>query len=510
MVDKRQDAWKLGAGWNDTFLWYAKAIIELKKLPITDRRSWRYLAAMHQFDRDHWIDLGLITAATQLPPASDTNRAWNQCQHSSYYFLPWHRGYLFRFEQIIAATIVSINGPPGWKLPYWNYLDDTSPNSRKIPEAFLLQNLPASEGGARNPLEDVPRFGQKVLGPEPALGIDDIDLDAMRFRDFTGTVSFGGSRTLFSNPEVGVRGQLENSPHGSVHVLVGGAPPANPGAGYLSSFDTAGLDPLFWLHHCNIDRLWAAWMTKAGVRMESGMQWLDGPSNRTFVVPKVDGSGLETFTSRDTLMGGKFFVDYDDIHAGTGVPPAVVGGPPGPPPGGAPPGGGPAVVIAQGPSAMADPEVIGANSEKLVLGNKPADTSVKMTPVAGGAVVAQMGPAAPAAEKGKRLYLKLENIRGASTAGGLKAYVNLPAGNDGDKNHVAGSAALFGLSSASKPDGAHGGNGITLVFDITDLARRLVDKGDFDPANLRVKVVAAHAGGDADPVTIDRVSVLRD
>jgi tyrosinase len=497
MVDKRQDAWKLGSGWNDTFLWYAKAVIELKKLPITDRRSWRYLAAMHQFDRDRWIDLGIISDTTQLPPDSDTDRAWNQCQHSSYYFLPWHRGYLARFEQIIAATIVSIGGPAGWKLPYWNYLDDTNPNSRKIPEAFLLQNLPPSEGGTRNPLQDVPRFGQKVLGPEPLLNIDDIDLGAMRFRDFTGSVSFGGSRTLFSNPEVGVRGQLENSPHGLVHVLVGGAPPANPDAGYLSSFDTAGLDPLFWLHHCNIDRLWAAWMTKPGVRMESGMQWLDGPSNRTFVVPKADGSGLETFTSRDTLTGGKFSVEYDDLHAGTGVPPAPVGAPP--------------VVLVQGAVAMADPEVIGANSEKLVLGDKPADTSVKITPVAGGAVVAAMGPAAPAAEKDKRLYLKLENIRGASTAGGLKAYVNLPPGQAaGDQNHVAGSAALFGLSSASKPDGAHGGNGITLVFDITDLARRLVDKGDFDPANLRVKVVAAHAGGEADPITIDRVSVLRD
>ena len=105
MAGKCEDSWKLGAGWNDTFLWYAKAIIELKTRDITDRTSWRYLAAMHQFDRDMRIGLGIIDKNTALPPVSDTSVAWDQCQHSSYYFLPWHRGYLARFEDIIAATI---------------------------------------------------------------------------------------------------------------------------------------------------------------------------------------------------------------------------------------------------------------------------------------------------------------------------------------------------------------------------------------------------------------------
>ena len=112
----------------------------------------------------------------------------------------------------------------------------------------------------------------------------------------------------------------------------------------------------------------------------------------------------------------------------------------------------------------------------------------------------------------ERIFLKLENIRGASSAGGLKAYVNAPAGSEQDlpQENVAGSAALFGLGSASKVDGQHGGNGITLIFDISDLARRLVDQGNFDPSNVRVKIVSAHSGGSADPITIERVSVLRE
>jgi tyrosinase len=31
------------------------------------------------------------------------------------------------------------------------------------------------------------------------------------------------------------------------------------GDGWMSDPDKAALDPIFWLHHANIDRLWAAW-----------------------------------------------------------------------------------------------------------------------------------------------------------------------------------------------------------------------------------------------------------
>jgi tyrosinase len=48
---------------------------------------------------------------------------WNQCQHQGWYFVNWHRGYVFAFEAIIAKTIKDLGGPADWTLPYWNYLD---------------------------------------------------------------------------------------------------------------------------------------------------------------------------------------------------------------------------------------------------------------------------------------------------------------------------------------------------------------------------------------------------
>ena len=45
---------------------------------------------------------------------------------------------------------------------------------------------------------------------------------------------------------------MENNPHGQIHVVTGGG-------GYLSAVPQAVNDPLFFLLHCNVDRLWAKW-----------------------------------------------------------------------------------------------------------------------------------------------------------------------------------------------------------------------------------------------------------
>ena len=42
----REDVWKL-APWDDTLLWYARAIDRMRQLPIGDSSSWRYQAAIH-------------------------------------------------------------------------------------------------------------------------------------------------------------------------------------------------------------------------------------------------------------------------------------------------------------------------------------------------------------------------------------------------------------------------------------------------------------------------------
>jgi tyrosinase len=92
--------------------------------------------------------------------------------------------------------------------------------------------------------------------------------------------AFGGPIILNHPP--GTSGELENVPHNRVHGALGGA------GGFMGGFSTAPLDPMFWLHHCNIDRLWEVWVQRqkqlgnldrnpkvAGTASTGG--WLDEP-----------------------------------------------------------------------------------------------------------------------------------------------------------------------------------------------------------------------------------------
>jgi tyrosinase len=50
---------------------------------------------------------------------------------------------------------------------------------------------------------------------------------------------------------------VENAPHNGVHNLIGGT---------MDNVAISPRDPIFWLHHANIDRLWDAWVRAGGGR----------------------------------------------------------------------------------------------------------------------------------------------------------------------------------------------------------------------------------------------------
>jgi len=246
----RRDVWKLPAG-DQTLDWYGKAVAQLKTKPIADPTSWRYQAAIHDY---HVQTDPLRSPSDQLP--ANRSQFWLQCQHGCSYFLPWHRAYLFYFEQLIAATVVGLGGPPGWSLPYWNYSDPSNQRARQLPPGFY-------QGGVSNPLY----VAQRAPGANDGQAIaedDDVSLNCLMVdhvyygADDGSGGGFGGAQ---GNPfHNGTHpGGLELTPHGSMHVAVGGS---GNNAGWMSSFDTAALDPIFWLHHANIDRLWQVWLNR--------------------------------------------------------------------------------------------------------------------------------------------------------------------------------------------------------------------------------------------------------
>lgn len=216
----RQNVCEMGSDWADPILWYARAVAEMKKRPLAHPLAWRFYGAIHGFDRTLWTELDQLAPSDTLPNSDLIEKFWNQCQHGSWYFLPWHRGYLWAFEAVVRDVVHGLKGPADWALPYWNYF---GPNQNALPPAFASQDWPDGKG-------DNPLFVQRRYGPygdgNVFVLLDVVDLDALDKPQFTGVANggdpgFGGVDTGFSHGGP-VHGGIESQPHDQVHGLVGG------------------------------------------------------------------------------------------------------------------------------------------------------------------------------------------------------------------------------------------------------------------------------------------------
>jgi tyrosinase len=211
------------------------------------RTAVRVMQSRQASDPTSWTYQANIHGTYDMPLA----QGWAQCQHGSFFFLSWHRMYLYYFERILRAAC---NQGMNFALPYWNYSD---PAQRALPAAF---RTPAD---ASNPLFANPRDPQVNAGGEmPASAVD----YSQAFSDVNFS-SPGGSGDGFGGQSVsgpvhfdGPHGDLESQPHDVIHVLVGGD------NGWMVDPNLAARDPIFWLHHANIDRLWNRWLSLGGGR----------------------------------------------------------------------------------------------------------------------------------------------------------------------------------------------------------------------------------------------------
>src|SRR5262249_3678134 len=123
-----------------TLLWYSRAVGIMQQRKFVDPTSWRFQAAVHDYDPGTDPNL---SAGDPAPPGSLLNQYGKPCQHSSWFFLPWHRMYLYFFEQIVAAAVVQAGGPADWSLPFWDY--SASDAARSLPWAFGQPTWPGGE-----------------------------------------------------------------------------------------------------------------------------------------------------------------------------------------------------------------------------------------------------------------------------------------------------------------------------------------------------------------------------
>jgi len=443
----------------------------------SDPTSWRYLAEIHgtSIPRRRW-------------PQGAT---WRECQHNSWFFLPWHRIYLHYFEQVVRHTIADLGGPGDWALPYWDYSDSERENVRRLPPAFREQRMPS---GDPNPLFVSERATDINQGGalDPQLVRTDLAMAETSFRGpgVDGISGFGGPVTGWNHSAGETVGVLEAVPHGGVHVGVGGSQPP----GWMSLFETAARDPIFWLHHANIDRLWEAWRALGDNRANpTRARWLN-------MWYKVGGGAYAvTLTVREVLDTTQppLTYHYSNISLPAPVRDALT-----------------ARLetearLAQEKPMPEDifPEMVGDSEDRVPLTDRPTGVEV--------AVEAPTGPALRERAEGaqpREVYLKVENVRGKEyTAPSYLVHVNLPPEADPATNedHLVGQVSMFGVREASGSDEEHSESGSTFSFKITSVVQRLREKGDWNERRLHVTFTPVGAGAEqGGDVSVGRVSLF--
>jgi tyrosinase len=393
-----------------------KGVAAMKALPASDPRSWRFQANMH--------------GTTD----SDTNPLFNQCEHGTLLFLAWHRGYVYYFERILRQ----LSGDPDLVLPYWDWTADPV-----LPAAF---RTPADAG---NPLYDASRTINSGATLPSQVVEDDLERALKQ-------VPFPASGT------VGFTHSLERSPHGAIHVLLGGN---------MSSVPTAANDPIFWLHHCNVDRLWDRWLGQAEGRVNpSDAAFLD----KTYALADEHGKTVRRKV-RDLLSSAGLGYRYDTVP-----PPA---------PAVARPAAGtdsekPPVRVATtlpakapAPDLAARPLGLETVTEKLTVLPEQRDT-----------LKAAVGAPRPGAAG--KILLQVAGLSAREVPTYVYAvYLDLPPGDvpaPKARQHYVGTISFFGKVPVGPRHGHAASKTFTETFDVTDLVARLRAAGLWSPDAVRV------------------------
>lgn len=242
----------------------------------------RFVAAVKQMKAtgvyDQYVQWHIDAMGNMTP--NDPNYA-----HQGPAFLPWHRQLILLFEQDLEAADQSLGQDGTITLPYWDWTSETSPDPASNPlwaddflgadgdpqdgqrvksGPFATNTTPGEENWVLNvhdPMDNDPvNFLQRAFGQIPeastlptaqqlnnALGIEIYD-SAPWDMAVPGRKSF---RNLLEGwVTIKPTGQQPGM-HNRVHVWVGGSmlPMSSPN------------DPVFFLNHCNVDRIWASWQT---------------------------------------------------------------------------------------------------------------------------------------------------------------------------------------------------------------------------------------------------------
>src|SRR6266545_2133790 len=255
-------------------------------------------------------------------------------------------------------------------------------------------------------------------------------------------------------------------------AAVNNGQPIYTGAGVASDLSPAG-DPIFWMHHCNIDRLWVSW-NNANHSNPATAAWL----NKTFVFAGQNGQPV-TAIVKDYSTTAKCGYRYDQL--------------------------------APAPLVVATTAMLGAVAEPLTVAVMPAADAVAL----GAAPVrvnlrpttAALSTRLESLSENRRLYLILRNLSAATTPEAIyRVYLDLPEGVPDDplNSHYAGSFNFFD-AAGHEEHAAHASKPYS--YDITTVVANLQARGVLKPEHTVTIVPSGQPSAEAKPV-VGEISIV--
>jgi tyrosinase len=211
----------------------------VKTLPTADierfAKACKELKATGEYDtfiKTHYEQMGIVHGRPAV---------------GSPYFLPWHRAFLMDFEKRVQRVL----GDPSFGLPYWDWTEDYDGRTN-IGPVWDADRL----GGSGSPVTTGPflpaswKVAMMASQHELPSGGDVGLCRGLGSTNSAYTQAVDVHRLFADATYQPFYGNLEYGPHGRMHVWVGGQ---------MEAVANSPNDPVFWMHHANVDRIWSQW-----------------------------------------------------------------------------------------------------------------------------------------------------------------------------------------------------------------------------------------------------------